>query len=186
MPTGGAHHVAVIGVAAEQRTFLGADDAVQRQLEQRGQLGEDAFGEVGDGVLRHQFRSRVDDQFQPAPVFGQGMQLIVGTQGGADRGNEPGVGQFGFGAVVIDIVFVDDGQFRRVTRLPGAQDDSAFRHMQFVAEIPHQFEAGLLGLHHDVHQRHGNIRMHAQLHSRLLAIMGMQQAHGPPKNMQVL
>ncbi len=137
-------------------------------------------------MLFHQIGGGADDQLQAAPVFGEGAQLLVGAQGGADHGDQPAVGQFGLGAIIVDVVFVDDGQFRGVARLAGAQDDPAFRQPQLVADITDQVEAGLIGFHHHVHQGDSDVGMLAQLLARLRAVVGVQQAQGPSENPQVV
>ena len=96
------------------------------------------------------------------------------------------MGQLGLGAIVVDVIGVDDGQFRRVARLAGAQDDPAFGQFQFVADIAHQFEAGLRGFHDHVQQRHGDIGMLTQLHTRFLGVVGMHQMERPVENPQIV
>jgi hypothetical protein len=137
-------------------------------------------------VLLQQVGGGPHDQLQPAPVLGDGAQLLVGAQRGADGGDQPGVGQLGLGPVVVDVVLVDHRQLGGVAGLAGAQDEPALQQAQGVADVADQLQAGLVGLHHRVQQRHRDVRVLAQVLPRLLDGVGVQQAQGPPEDGQVV
>ncbi len=186
MAAGGADDIAVLAIVAIGRSLLAADDPIHRQPEQSRELRQNAFGEIGNGVLLHQVGRRTNDQLQATPVLGECVQLLVGTQRRADRRDQPGVRQFPLGAIVIDVILLDHRQFRGVARFTGTQDQSTLGQAELIADETDELETCLGSLHHHVEEHHGNIAMAAQQCPRLRCAEGVQQLQRSPEDPQIL
>jgi hypothetical protein len=61
--------------------------------------------------------------------------------------------------VVVDVVARHDLALRGLPGLAGAQDDAHDAVAELVADLLDRVEAGMLGLHHDVHEHDGDVGM---------------------------
>ncbi len=126
--------VGVVGVLAR----CGADQALGRDADEAGQLGDDAVGKGLQALFGDELVAGGNDLLQPLAAFIQALQLVVGANGRGQRGVQPGVGQFAFGLVVVDVVAGDGVGFRRLARLAGAQDDADVEQHQVLADGLHR------------------------------------------------
>nr|WP_054774148.1 hypothetical protein [Methylogaea oryzae] len=154
----------------------GADEAALVQTAQADDLGQHAFekiaeGSAGDAV---DVRRHFQHAGQAAPVQLDDFQVAVGFDGRAHRGVEPLGGELGFVLVVVDVVMVDDVALRRDAGLAGAYDDAHHGVAQFVADVLHQLEAGVVGFHHHVDQRHRDVAVPCQQRLGRLGRGGLQ------------
>ena len=89
------------------------------------------------------------------------LELLVAAQRRGQRGEQLVGGEFGLGLVVVDVVLDDDAPLRRLAGLAGAQDDADGLVLDLVADIFDELEAGDVGLHDDVEQDRGDVRVRA-------------------------
>ena len=143
-------------------------------VEQRGDLGQDAFGEALHRAEVEQGRGRLDDDLEAAARLDHALKLLIGPQGRRQGGEELVGGQFGLRLVVVDVVIDDDAPLRRLARLAGAQDDAHRLVPQFAPDVVDEVEPGILALHHHVEQHDGDIRMVAQQRPPLGSRIGRQ------------
>jgi hypothetical protein len=144
----GQHREFVVDVlAVAQHQDAGAID-----VEQRGDLRQDALGEPLHRLEVVEGGSRIDDDLQPAPGLHHALELLVAAQRRGQRGEQLVGSELGLGLVVVDVVVDDDPSLRRLAGLAGAQDDADGLVLQFVADVFNQLKPGRVGLHDDVEQ----------------------------------
>ncbi len=83
--------------------------------------------------------------------------------------------EFGFGAVVVDVVARQRVVLGGITRLAGAQHDAGGRQAQVAPDVVDQLEPGVGGFHHHVEQHHGDVGAVGQNVARLRRRFGAQQ-----------
>ena len=152
------HREAVLGLGAvAQHQDPGAVD-----IEQRGDLGEHAFGEALHRLEVVERRGGVDDDLEAAPGLHHALQLLIAAQRRGERGEQLVGGELGLRLVVVDVVVDDDAPLRGLARLAGAQDDAHGLVLEGVADVLDEVEPGLVGLHDDVeqHRRGVGMRLH--------------------------
>src|ERR1700745_1166054 len=93
-------------------------------MEQRPDLGENAFGQTLHRLEVEQSRCRLDDDFEPAARFHHPLELLVAAQRRGQRGERLGALTVHLPLVVVDIVVADAAPLRRLAWLTGAQDDT--------------------------------------------------------------
>ena len=168
MRAGGADEAAVAAGAGQHRKIVADHAAVAQHqdagaidIEQRGDLGQHAFGEPLHRFEIVQGRGGVDDDFQPAPGLHHALELLIAAQRRGQRGEQLVGGQLGLRLVVVDVVLDDDAALGRLSGLAGAQDDADGLVPEFVADVFDEIEAGGVGFHDDVEQHGGDVGMRA-------------------------
>ena len=149
-------------------------DAGAIDVEQRGDLGQHAFGQPLHRLEVVQRRGGVDDDFEPAPGLHHALELLIAAQRRGQRGEQLVGGQLGLGLVVVDVVVDDHPPLRRLAGLAGAQDDAHGLVAQLVADEFDQIEAGGVGLHDDVEQHRGDVGMRPHQLAALRRRIGRQ------------
>ncbi len=114
------------------------------------------------------------------------MDLVIRADGGRNGGDEAGPRQLALGAVIVDVVGVEDRQFRGIARLAGAQDDARLGHAQLAADEADHLQAGILGFHHHVEQDDGEIAILFQQRPGFFGGLCMGQFERAPENVDVL
>ena len=171
--------IGVVGVLAR----CGADQALGRDADEAGQLGDDAFGKGMQALFGNELVAGGNDLLQPLAAFIQALQLVVGANGRGQRGVQPGVGQFAFCLVVVDVVAGDGVGFRRLARLAGAQDDADVEQHQVLADGLHRLEAGIVAFHDHIEQDHGDVVLAFEHGDGLAPRVGMDQLQATAKNL---
>ena len=156
------------------------EDAGAIDVEERGDLGQHAFGEPLHRLVVEQHRRGVDDDLQAPPGLVEPPELLVGPQGRGEAGEKLVGGEFGLRLVVVDVVIDDDAPLRRLPRLAGAQDDPDGLLLQLPADVIDELEAGIVGLHHHVEQHDGDVAPLGQQRPGLLARMGREDVEPTP------
>ncbi len=172
---GGAHcrrQIVELLVGLQAGVGAGHGQHFQASLQLGRRIGADAAGAHALTLLAQQFASLLQHgRTEVAQVIriahlGDGMdraaqavagplqphQVAVGAQRRVEHRAQLGVGQVGFFAVVVDVVGLDDLGLRRLARLAGAQHYAHIGIAQLLADVAHQFQPGMLVLHHHVQQ----------------------------------
>ena len=171
--------IGVVGVLAR----CGADQALGRDADEAGQLGDDAFGKGMQALFGNELVAGGNDLLQPLAAFIQALQLVVGANGRGQRGVQPGVGQFAFCLVVVDVVAGDGVGFWRLARLAGAQDDADVEQHQVLADGLHRLEAGIVAFHDHIEQDHGDVVLAFEHGDGLAPRVGMDQLQATAKDL---
>jgi len=108
------------------------------------------------------------------------------TQGGIDRDENLVRCQLGFQAVTIDVVIGDNSTLRRISWLPGDQDNLYPPIAELVPDMVDQIEARLLGFHDHIKQYQCNVRMLAQVCHGFGGRPGVEQVQSALKDDGVL
>ena len=138
------------GVAQDQ-------DAAALDIEQRRDLRQHAFRQALDRFEIVERRGALDDHLEAAAGLDHAQELLIAPQRRRERGEELVGGQLGLCLVVIDVVVDDHAPLRRLAGLAGAQDDANRLVLELRADVIHQLEAGIVGLHHDVEENDGDV-----------------------------
>lgn len=136
-------------------------------------------------MLRHQFCAGAHDQIEPAAAGVDRTDLFIRADRGGHRGVQLDASQLGFGFVIVDVVVANRVDFRRITGLAGAQDDAGFGHSGLFPDKAYQLQAGVLLLHHDVEQDHGDVFFVSQNRARFGCRIRMQESQRPMLYFQV-
>ena len=127
-----------------------------------------------------------DDQFETAAAFFERADLVERTNCRGNRGKQLAAGELGFGLVIVDVVIGDRVEFRRVTRLTGAQDDAHGSHGELVANAVDGDQTRVFAFHDDIEQDDGNIAVAIENRDCLVGTGGMQEAQGAAEDPQVM
>ena len=133
------------------------DQAVLRQIEQSGNLHNDAGRELSDIHDHHQVGTGTHDQRQTATGGIDRANLGIRAQRCSDRGVKFATRQFGLGLVIVNVIVTDDIVFRCVTGLTGAQDDPRIKKTGFFTDIFNEQKPRILGFHDHINKCHCNI-----------------------------
>lgn len=112
--------------------------------------------------------------------------LLVGADGGGQRGEQLVAGQFRLGLVVVDVVAKNGFVLGRITRLTGAQHNTCGGQASLVADEIHQLQTGVFGLHHHIKQHQREVGRVQQTPPGLGRVVGVEKTYGPPEHLNVL
>ena len=141
--------------------FAQYQDSRAAHVQQRRDLGQDAFGEPLHRLEIEQRRGRLDDDFETAAGFHHPLELLVAAQRRGQRREQLVGRELGLRLVVVDVVVDDDAPLRRLAGLAGAQDDTHRIVLEVLADELDQVEARRVALHDDVEQHDRHVRMGA-------------------------
>ena len=158
-----------------RREFLGADQTFGTDAEQGGDLRDDAGGERPQAVFCNQSPTGGDDQLQTPAAGIKLADLVVGTDGGGDRGVQPGSRQFILGLVIVDVVIADCRQLRGIAGLPGTQDDARIGLGKIMADALDKTQAGIFAFHDNIKQDDSDVALGQQNLLSLCRRVGMQE-----------
>ena len=154
--------VLLVSCIAERAICLTRQDVgrCDDRVERRTQFVAGGGDEGGFGASR-----RLDGGARLLQLGGHRLQagdVAKRSEGGVDRREQPLAGEFRLLLVVVDVVVADDAVFRRLARLPGAQDDADLIVAEIFADDADEIEAGAFRLHDDVEQDNGAFRMRSK------------------------
>ena len=164
---------------------LRTDQALGLDAQQRAQLADHALREQVHAMQLAQFGAGAHHHLQTAAGLFVGAHLAVHAHGHRQAGEQAHAGEFGLGAVVVDVVVADGVELGRVARLPRAQDDAHRFAPQALAHVAHHLQAGMVRLHHHVQQDHGQVLVPLHQRDRFVARVGVDQLERTPFDVDV-
>ena len=128
-----------------------------RQSDDITQLTEDRGCKLVRLLVREDMRRRSNDPRQTKPVTLDLHHVAVGTQGRVHHRAQLLRSQFSLVLVIVDVVIGYHLMLRRLSRLPGTQDDAHEMIVQFLAHEFDDIQTRLIALHDHVEQQNGDI-----------------------------
>ena len=145
-----------------------------------------SFGKARQIPMREEVGSGVNNHRQAAPRRHDRLQLVVGTDGSGQRSEQANPRQFGFGLVVVDVVFADDSHLRCITRLAGAEDDAHGAAAKIVANLLDQVETGAFMFHDHIEDGYRDVFVGLNGGNGFFRRIGMNEVERPPIDADVL
>ncbi len=154
---------------------LGADGTFGAHVENGADLLEHPRGKLPERMQVIKIPRPLQYLAEPLPALVDGAEGLVGAQGGDDGSVELLHRQLGLGLVVVDVVVEDHPLLGGLPGLAGAQHDADQAVLHLVADLVHQPQAGVLGLHYHVEQDQGDARVGLQHAGSLGTAVGVEQ-----------
>ena len=148
--------------------------------EQRGDLLENAREQLFEVARREERPGRADHLLESLPLQEERPQVAVRPEPARHGCAQPPRADVGLRVVVVDVVALHHGLFRREACLPRPEDDAHGGVAQRSADPVDELQSRLVGLHHDVEQQQGGARPRHQHGARLGGRGRVEQRDGEP------
>ena len=126
-------------------------------LQQSAQARHNAPSKCRQTLWFSQSSGGCQDLLQPPATSFQLANLRIRAHRHGHAGEQTSLGQFGFGAIVVDVVALDGFQLGRIAGLAGAQNNAQCLVAQGFTNVAHQMQSSIFGLHHHIDESYGEI-----------------------------